>query len=158
MTLPIERTEVITDLKALRAKAQKVSKWAGDRLGHKLVKFIAFKGLSCYGLAAPQIGINKRVFVLFDGKEFAIFINPRVISTGPIEEDGVEACLSIPGKSYKVKRPTSIIVKDAVRITPFELTGLTARVWLHELGHLNGVLISDIGIGEEVQGVESKPI
>lgn len=146
--MTIQRLEIITDPKLLCAKAQKVSKWSGDRLGHKLIKFIAFNGVECVGLAAPQVGINKRVFILFDGKEYAIFINPRIVEIGPMEATEIEGCLSIPGKQYRVTRPTSVMVKDAVRTKPFELTGWTARAWLHELDHLNGKLISDIG--EEV--------
>ena len=156
MNLPIERIEIVTDEKQLHQRAEKVSKWAGERLGFKLIKYISWKGISCYGLAAPQLGINKRVFVLYDGTEFAIFINPRVVEYGPMEEEDIEGCLSIPNRSFKVKRPTTILVKDAVRTKPFELTGLTARVWLHELDHLNGVLISDIGT--EVDDLTPKPI
>lgn len=156
MTLPVERLEIVTDVKQLHQKSRKCAKWKGERIGMKLIKFIAHNDVQCYGIAAPQLGINERVFVLFDGKEFAIFINARVLEVGPIEEDGVESCLSIPGKSFKVKRPTSITVKDAVRTKPFELTGLTARIFLHELHHLQGILISDIG--EEVENTELKPI
>jgi peptide deformylase len=114
----------------------------------KLVKFIAHKKLECVGLAAPQLGINERVFVLYDGKEYAIFVNPRIVEVGPMEDVQIEGCVSLPGKRYKVKRATSIVVKDAVRTKPFELSGWTARAWLHELDHLNGKLISDVG--EEV--------
>ncbi len=145
MSLPIDRLDIITDEKLLRQKSRKLSKWAGERLGMKLIKYIAFKNIECIGLAAPQLGVNERVFVLFDGTEYAIFINPRIVEVGPMEDIQVEGCISIPGKRFSVKRPTSIVVKDAVRTQPFELSGWTARAWLHELGHLNGILISDIG-------------
>lgn len=148
MRLPIERLEIVTDEKQLRAKCKKVSKWSGERTGMKLVKYIAWKGIDCVGLSAPQLGMMERVFVMHDGKEFAIFVNPRIIEVGPIEDEQIEGCISVPGMQFKVKRPTTILVKDAVRIKPFELSGWSARVYLHELDHLNGRLISDIG--EEV--------
>jgi peptide deformylase len=144
----IMRLEVTTDTQVLKRKCQKVSKWSGIRIGTKLIKFISWREIECVGLAAPQLEIFKRVFVLHDGKEFAIFVNPRIVETGVVEEEQVEGCLSLPGKKYKVKRPTNIVVKDAVRTTPFELDGWSARAWLHEFDHLNGRLISDIG--EEV--------
>jgi peptide deformylase len=148
MSLPVNRLEIVTDTSKLKIKGKKISKWAGERLGMKLIKFIAWKNIECVGLAASQLGINERVFVLFDGKEYAIFINPRIVEIGPMEDTQVEGCLSIPGRRFAVKRPTSVVVKDAVRTRPFELSGWTARAWLHELDHLNGRLISDIG--EEV--------
>jgi len=148
MSPPVNRLSVVTDKSLLARKAKKVSKWAGERLGMKLIKFIASEGIECLGLAAPQVNIHERVFILFDGKQFAIFINPRIVSVGPMEDEEIEGCISIPGHQYKVRRPTTIVVKDAIRTKPFELSGWTARAWLHELDHLNGTLISDIG--EEV--------
>lgn len=142
----IHRLELITDLGKLRAKAKKVSKWKGIRTGKKLMQFIVRNSVECVGLAAPQLGLDERVFVLWDKKDYAVFINPRIIELGAIEEEGVEGCLSIPGKAYKVRRPTSVVIKDAIRTTPIELTGLVARAWLHELDHLNGKLICDIGV------------
>ena len=142
------RLELITDPKKLKAKSKKVSIWKGFKVAKKLVNFIIGSDIKCVGLAAPQLAINQRVFILMDKENYAAFINPRIIEVGAIEEEAVERCLSIPGRAFKVKRPTSIIVKDAVRTKPFELTGISARAWLHEYDHLRGVLISDIG--EEV--------
>jgi len=144
--LPIERLELVKDKKTLQIKSKKVSKWSGERIGMKLIKFISSNEIQCFGLAAPQIGVHKRVFVMFDGINFAIFVNPKVLEIGPILEEATEGCLSLPGETYRIQRPTSIIVKDAVRTAPLELNGITARVWLHELDHLDGKLISDIGI------------
>lgn len=157
MSLPVHRLEIITEKSKLRAKGKKVSKWAGERLGMKMIKFIDTNNIECIGLAAPQLGIKERVFVLFDGKEYAIFVNPRIVEIGPMEDTQVEGCLSIPGQRFNVKRPTSIIVKDAVRTKPLELSGWTARVWLHELDHLNGRLISDIG-EEATEESTQKPL
>ena len=157
MSLPVDRLEIITEEKQLRAKGKKISKWAGERLGMKIVKFIHNNGIECVGLAAPQLGISERVFVIYDGKEYAIFVNPRIVEIGPMEDTQIEGCLSIPGRRFNVKRSTSIVVKDAVRIKPLELTGWTARVYLHELDHLNGLLISDIGT-EVTEESPQKPL
>lgn len=146
----IDRLEITTDVPLLRRRSKKISKWGGERTGKKILKFIGTKGITCVGLAASQLGIYERVFILIDKEEAAIFVNPRIVSIGALEDEQVEGCLSMPGRHYKVKRPTSITVKDAVRTKPFELEGWVARAWLHELDHLNGRLISDIGV--EVEG------
>jgi len=146
----MSRLEIITDEKLLRRRSKKVAKWKGERIGRKILEFIGSKGITCVGLAASQLGIYERVFILVDNKEAAIFINPRIVEVGPLEDEQIEGCLSIPGRHFTVKRPTSITVKDAVRTTPFELEGWVARAWLHELDHLNGKLISQIGT--EVEG------
>jgi len=143
MSLPIKRLEIITDEKLLRQKSRKISKWQGTRLGMKLIKFIAHNDIQCVGLAAPQVDIYERVFVIYDGKEYAIFINPRIIEIGPLEDTQIESCISIPGRQFNVKRPTTIVVKDAVRTKPFSLDGWTSRIWLHEFSHTLGQLISD---------------
>ncbi len=143
--MKVERLEIETNAKKLCGKSQKISRWAGYRLGMKLIKFIADNKISCIGLAAPQLGIFKRVFVLYDGNEYAMFINPKLIERGTMEDEQIEGCLSIPDEQYKIKRPTSITVKDIVRTKPFDLEGWTARAWLHEFDHLNGKLISDKG-------------
>jgi peptide deformylase len=144
----IQRLQIITDERELRAHCRKVSKWKGLRQGSKLIQFIINNEIDCVGLAAPQVGIKDRVFVIFDGKEFAIFVNPRIIEYGAMQDTQVEGCISIPDRKFRVKRPTSVLVKDAVRTEPFELTDMVARVYQHEFDHLKGILISDIG--EEV--------
>jgi peptide deformylase len=97
------------------------------------------------GLAAPQIGILKKVAVcVIDGKE-TVFINPEIVS----EAGGVvdtEGCLSIPGKRGKVKRPAEITVRaqrgDGVWFS-LKAEGDNARVVCHETDHLNGILYTD---------------
>lgn len=100
------------------------------------------------GLAAPQVGVNKRVVVLdlsHEGiKPFAL-INPEIIK-GSGEDIDNEGCLSIPGVYLPVRRYTKIKVKarDANdRQTVFEATGLLARAIQHEIDHLDGALFVD---------------
>ena len=59
----LERLEIITDLQKLRQRSKKVSKYKADRIGMKLINFIAYNDIACIGLAAPQVGIFERVFV-----------------------------------------------------------------------------------------------
>lgn len=141
--------EIITDIKVLRRISKRVSPWAGIKTGNKLIKFIKDKNLQCAGLSAPQIGILHRVFVLKNGDDIEIFINPKVVSKGPTIIKDEEGCLSIPGKKFLVSRPSSVEVVDDLRKKPIEIEGMTARAYLHELDHLNGILICDKG--EEIQ-------
>jgi peptide deformylase len=101
------------------------------------------------GLAGPQVGVSKRVLVvdLHDEQQprFAL-VNPRVLERGSEVEKGEEGCLSIPGVSAAVPRPTTVVVEGVdehgqpVRI---EAEGLLARCLLHEIDHLDGILFID---------------
>lgn len=93
------------------------------------------------GLAAPQVGILKRFFIMGNDQKLFVCINPEVVS-GEEEERGLEGCLSFPDLYMNVKRYKTIQVKyqtitgESIETT---LTGLVARVFQHELDHLNGV-------------------
>ena len=93
------------------------------------------------GLAAPQVGVLKRLFIMGNEEKLYVCINPEVIS-GEEEERGLEGCLSFPDLWMNVKRYKKIKVKYQTisgQIVESELSGLTARVFQHELDHLNGV-------------------
>ena len=93
------------------------------------------------GLAAPQIGVSKRVFVMGNPQRSYICINPKIISASGNCRDQ-EGCLSFPGLWLNVDRPERIVVQyqDVIgREHQHEFEGLVARVFLHELDHLNGV-------------------
>lgn len=98
------------------------------------------------GLAAPQVGILKRIVVIdvCDGNAYAL-INPQIIEADG-EQLGDEGCLSLPGLAGKVKRPNHVICK-AYDIDMNEITvegeGLLARAICHELDHLDGILYKD---------------
>ena len=95
------------------------------------------------GLAAPQVGILKRIVVIdVTGEEPYILINPRIVESSG-EQTGQEGCLSVPGKSGQVTRPNYVkAVALDVNMKPFELEGteLLARAICHELDHLDGHL------------------
>jgi len=96
------------------------------------------------GLAGPQVGLNKRIFVTeAPGEDPRIFINPEIIQTSQELVPYEEGCLSIPGVYADVMRPASITIQALnERGRPFtlEADGFLARVIQHEYDHLKGVL------------------
>ena len=97
------------------------------------------------GLAAPQVGILRRVIVVSDGETITELVNPEIIATQG-EQNGLEGCLSVPQKYGMVKRPLIVTVKAQDRNGyPFTMTGqdLLARAFCHEIDHLNGVLYTE---------------
>lgn len=98
------------------------------------------------GLAAPQVGVLRRVVVVDDGEKILELINPEIVKIEG-EQTGFEACLSVPGKYGTVKRPMKVTVKALDRNgNEFTVTGeeLMARAFCHETDHLNGVLYTDM--------------
>ena len=97
------------------------------------------------GLAAPQVGVLRRVFIVFvDGKYFEC-INPTIVSQSG-SQVGEEGCLSVKGKFGTVKRPNKVVVKAFDRFgKPFtvEAEGFLARAFCHENDHLDGVVYLD---------------
>lgn len=103
------------------------------------------------GLAAPQVGILKRIVVIdTTGEDPHILINPRIVESSG-EQTGQEGCLSVPGKSGQVTRPNYVkAVAMDVNMKSFELEGteLLARAICHELDHLDGHLYVEKVEGE----------
>jgi peptide deformylase len=98
------------------------------------------------GLAAPQVGINKRIIVIDVGEGIIEMINPEIISMEG-EQIGPEGCLSIPGLRGEVKRAMKVKVKGLDRNgNEIEVEGeeLLARAFQHEIDHLNGILFIDL--------------
>jgi len=100
------------------------------------------------GLAAPQVGILKRIIVIDVGDENGLIamINPEIVERDG-EQLGPEGCLSIPGLNGDVRRAMTVTVKGLNRAgEEFTVTGsgLLARAFQHEIDHLNGVLFTDV--------------
>ena len=94
------------------------------------------------GLAAPQVGVLKRIVVIDVGEGPLILINPEILETSG-EQTGEEGCLSVPGKSGQVTRPDYVKVKalnEDMEEIELEGTGLLARAFCHEIDHLYGQL------------------
>ncbi|MBP7072452.1 MAG: peptide deformylase [Clostridia bacterium] len=100
------------------------------------------------GLAAPQVGVLRRVVVIDIGEGLIELINPVIVYESG-EQFEMEGCLSIPGIKGKVKRPEKVIVRAQNRKgETFEMTGteLLAIAFCHEIDHLNGILFTDKAI------------
>ena len=98
------------------------------------------------GLAAPQVGILRRVVVIDVGDEIVELINPEIMETSG-EQDGMEGCLSVPGEYWMVKRPNHVKARAQDRHGDwFEIEGeeLIARCICHECDHLDGHLYTEI--------------
>ncbi len=98
------------------------------------------------GLAAPQVGILRRVFIMDTGENIVELINPEILETKG-EQDGMEGCLSLPGDFWMVKRPSWVKAKAQDRNGEWfeiECEGLMARCICHETDHLNGHVYTEI--------------
>lgn len=98
------------------------------------------------GLAAPQVGILRRVVLVDNGEEILELVNPELLETDG-EQEGPEGCLSVPGRYGLVKRPFHAKVRAQDRYGNwFEAEGeeLTARCFCHELDHLDGILYTQV--------------
>ena len=97
------------------------------------------------GLAAPQVGILKRIVTIDVGEGPIILINPRIVETSG-EQTGDEGCLSLPGKAGCVTRPNYVKVRAFdENMQEFEMEGteLLARAFCHELEHLDGHMYTE---------------
>ncbi len=98
------------------------------------------------GLAAPQIGILRRIVLVDNGEEVLELVNPTLLETDG-EQVGPEGCLSVPGKYGLVKRPFYAKVRAQDRFGNwYEADGeeLTARCFCHELDHLDGIIYTEV--------------
>ena len=111
------------------------------------------------GLAAPQVGILKRIVVIDVGDGPIVMLNPQIIEQSG-EQTGEEGCLSVPGKAGVVTRPNYVKVKalnEEMEEVELEGEGLLARAFCHEIDHLEGKMyvelaeggIHDVSYGEE---------
>lgn len=104
------------------------------------------------GLAAPQVGILKRIVVIDVGEGPIIMINPEIIETSG-SQTGYEGCLSVPGKSGIVTRPNEVTIRALdENMEEFTMTGveLLARAFCHEIDHLDGRMYVDLVEGDLV--------
>jgi peptide deformylase len=131
----------------LRRKAEKIEKIDSElmKTAQRMLDAIhAGKGV---GLAGPQIGFLKRVFVVhIEGDIPRVFINPSIVETSQETAKYEEGCLSLPGVWADVIRPKRVKVQawnDRGRPFTMEADGILARVILHEYDHLEGMLFID---------------
>lgn len=134
----------------LETRAQEV-----PRITKKITKLVEDMIETMYeangaGLAAPQVGVNKRIIVVDLGEGPVCLINP-VVQSAQGEEIDVEGCLSIPERWVYVKRAAEIEVtglNEKGKPVQVKAEGFLARALQHEIDHLDGILILDRSLGE----------
>jgi peptide deformylase len=98
------------------------------------------------GLAAPQVGVPRRVFTFDSGEEAGAYANPEIVWYSDEEQEGEEGCLSIPGVYFPVRRALKVRVR-ALTLEAEEIErdaeGFLARIFQHEIDHLAGTLFVD---------------
>mgnify|MGYP002765568554 FL=1 len=138
----------------LRAKCREVNAF-DDRLGQLIddMTETMFKAEGV-GLAAPQVGILKRVCVVcIDGETVYELVNPVIVRSSG-SQIGPEGCLSIPGRSGEVERPKKIVVEAFTRNgekARYKVEGFAAVAFCHEIDHLDGIMYIDKMINEDFQ-------
>ena len=146
--------DIITDEVALSERAEEIDTLHDSQLLQEIVRYLKRtlrKRDDLFALSAPAIGYNKRVFCMkFENDQIKTFINPVIESYSP---NGMqlsrEKCSSIPGKEYIRVRNNDIRVmyqRPTGDAESNRLLGKAALVFQHEMDHLEGVLISDIGL------------
>ena len=139
--------KILTDAEpALHKVCRPVEKF--DRRLHKLLDDMrqTLAEANGVGLAAPQVGILRRVVIVDTGEEILELVNPELLETDG-EQVGAEGCLSVPGKYGLVKRPYYAKVRAQDRNGEwYEAEGeeLIARCFCHELDHLDGIVYTEV--------------
>jgi peptide deformylase len=157
MSLPINK---LGD-PVLRCPSKKANFKSDDLAGVVKKMRETMKDVRGLGLAGPQIGVLKRIFIydLGDGPE--TMINPEIVWKSEETIDDTEGCLSIPGHDMSVTRAAKIKIKgfglDGEE-REVEAEGMTARVFQHEMDHLDGVMIIDRTSDEERREILKKMI
>jgi peptide deformylase len=130
----------------LRERAREVERITD--VHHKLIKdmFDTMRDAPGVGLAAPQVGVLDRIFVWEFEDEGGVFVNPVIVDRSGKAEDGEEGCLSLPGIVGPVDRSYEVVVEGLdeegapIRL---EASDWLARIFQHEIDHLDGVLFID---------------
>lgn len=147
MALRTIRTEGDSVLEKICRPVEKIDKRTKDLVGDMLETMYDACGV---GLAAPQVGILKRIVVIDIGDGPIILINPEILMTSG-EQTGEEGCLSVPGMSGQVTRPNYVKVKALdmdMNEQIYEGEPLLARAFCHELDHLDGKMYTRLVEGE----------
>lgn len=131
----------------LREKAREIRKITPqiERLAMNLVDTMRMSG--GVGLAAPQIGVSKRMIVVEDPeKNPIVLINPEIVKLEGDKETAEEGCLSVPGVWGEVERRVSMTVRGynlEGKSVAYLVEGFTARAFQHEIDHLDGIVFLD---------------
>ncbi len=147
MALRTIRTEGDSVLNKPCRKVEKVTPRIQELVSDMLETMYDAMGV---GLAAPQVGILKRIVVIDVGDGPIILLNPEILETSG-EQIGDEGCLSVPGMAGQVTRPSYVKVRAndlEMNVVEYEGEGLLARAFCHEIDHLDGHLYTELVEGE----------
>jgi peptide deformylase len=141
------------DYKILRSQStviDKTNKNIWSKLSKRMLATVQHPDHKGVGIAAPQVGINRRLILVqrFDkvGNPFELIFNPEIITFSDSLHSRIEGCLSIPIIRDTVIRPWMIEIKYQDRqgkLIHEKVEGFTARIFQHEIDHLNGILFTD---------------
>lgn len=147
---PIMKFNKVDELEILKTVSEEVKLFDSFLAGQAHDLLEAMRGNRCYGVAAPQIGLNIRMICLnaVPGKEPLIMVNPEILeSSGRIKFE--EMCLSFPGLAVKTKRKASVKIRYRNlkgEVNVYQSYDATEAVCIqHEINHLDGILLSDQG-------------
>jgi peptide deformylase len=139
--------KIVIEEKELREKCIEVNdsdkpKEINELISEMIKTMIENQGV---GIAAPQVGINKRLFIAVIDKKIEIFINPEVIDKSDEMTEDTEGCLSVPNCFGTVPRHKNITIKycNGREFIEQKFEGFNARVVQHEYDHLEGILYTD---------------
>lgn len=152
MILKIEK-----NLKFLKKKSEPIEKFDFNLKKLVLDMEETINTANGIGLAAPQVGVLKRVMIIKIDSKNILMINPLLVSNKKTKDVAEEGCLSIPECFLKIKRWSNIDIK-ALDINGKEmkmnLRGLSARVFQHEIDHLDGILMIDrVSLVEKIKNI-----
>ena len=131
--------------KALRKKSKPVEKITGREIKLFEDMLFAMRHSEGIGLAAPQVGVHKRIIVIEIDEKAIRLANPEVIKAKG-KNKMTEGCLSVPDVAVDIERPSEIVVRglnEKGERVEFEAKELLAKAVQHEIDHLNGILIVD---------------
>lgn len=144
------------ETKILRAKSEDLSGRALKSrdyalLAKRMVETVSDTAVGGVGIAAPQIGINKRVVAVqrFDkeGAPFEVYPNIYILDYSEDKKKGPEGCLSVPNERYEVLRSTSVTIRyfdiNEGKVVTESVEGFTAVIFQHEVDHLEGIIYTD---------------
>ena len=137
---------IVTDVKSLTVECQDASIMEAPAIISKLEASLAASETPGIGLAANQIGINKKICIIRTREEAIDLVNPVIVEKEDLMLFRNEGCLSFPGQYIITKRYNEILVKDLLNPKGIVCTGLTAVVVQHEIGHLYGETMYDYKI------------
>ena len=136
---------IVTDIDKLKIECQDASIMEAPGVLYKLENALRKSTTPGIGLAANQIGVNKKICII-RGKNKIDLVNPKIIKKYDLMEFDGEGCLSFPGISILTKRYNEIVVQDLLHPAGIVCVGLEAVVVQHEVSHLYGETMFDYGI------------